>query len=238
MIFRTALLFSLVAILDVVSYGQCTVSLDDKKRIITTCKFYAPNDGLFINRSDRVQTISQVVYLGSEYFSYPIWQDGTMEVGNAGNSVSCKLAFNLVTNEIHCQLAGDSRTYIVLPDAFTIGDARFVSQVINKAGKPERAYFMVLYAGKTRLLKQIKCTLKQRDNDVYMLEDPFNGTYLRQHTYYIQRSNEAPRLVTLSRKSVLAVLDDQSGKLTQYLTKKKLTVYELAGAVAYYDGFR
>ena len=235
---RSFVLIGLLTTLGFASYSQCVVSQDDQKRVITTCKFYESNDGFLMNRPDRAQVVSQVVYLGSEYFSYPIWQDGTLEVGDAKKIVPCKIAFNLVTNDIRCQFEGDSSTYAVLPETFTINGTRFISQVSNKTGRPERSYYMVLYAGKTKLLNQLTCRLQVRENDVYTFDESFNGTFVQQKTYYIQRENGLLKPVDLSRKSVLNVLDDQSGKLTQYLTKKKLTVYDLAGAVAYYDGFR
>ncbi len=235
---RLILLIGLVATLRLVSYGQCTVSQDDQKRVITTCKFYEANDGFLMNRSDRSQVVSQVVYLGSEYFSYPIWQNGTLEVGEARKVIPCTIAFNLVTNEIRCRFAGDSATYAVLPDAFTINGTRFINPTKNVSGQVERTYYMVLYAGKTRLLKQLKCNLRIRDNDVYRLDDTFNGAFVLQQTYYIQRDNGLLTPVNLSRKSVLDVLADQAAALKQILPKNKITVNELASAVAYYDGFR
>lgn len=235
---RTALLIALYMALWLSGYGQCVVSQDDQKRVITTCTFYAPNDGLFMNRSDRVQGASQVIYLGSEYFGYPIWQTGALEMSDTEKNIPCKIAYNLVTSEVRCQFAGDSATYAVLPDAFTISGLRFVSQATTQPGKTERAYYMVLYAGKTKLLKQLKCSLRVREKDVYTLEEPFNGTFVQQKIYYIQRNNGSLEPVTLSRKSVLDVLSDQAATLKQILKKNKLTVHELAGVVAYYDGFR
>ncbi|MBD2757662.1 hypothetical protein [Spirosoma validum] len=238
MVFRSALLIGLLATLRFASYGQCVVSQDDQTRVITTCTFYEANDGLLMNRPDRIQGASHVVYLGSQYFGYPIWQAGSLEMSDPKKSIPCRIAFNLVTNEIRCQFAGDSSAYAILPDAFTINGLRFVSRVNTQTGKAERAYYMVLYAGKTRLLKQFKCSLRMRDKDVYTLDEAFNGEFVQQQTYYIQRNNGSLEPVTLSRKSVLDVLADQATILKRILTKKKLTDHELAGAVAYYDGFR
>ncbi len=233
-----SILIGVFVLLSVTGHSQCTVSQDNQQRVITTCTFYAPNDGLFINRVDRVQAVSRVIYLGSEYLTYPIWQNGTLEMSGAPKAVPCRICFNLVTNDVQCQFAGDSGTYRVAPNAFTINGMRFVSQISQRSDKVERLYYRVLYGGKTKLLKLYRSRLSVRDNDVYKLDDSFNGTFVQQKTFYIQRDSELLRPVVLSRKSVLDVLDDPSGKLTQYLTKKKLTIDELTGAVAYYDGFR
>lgn len=224
----------LLASLQVASYGQCTVSMDPQKRVITVCQTYNSSNGLLMNRTDNKATISQAVFLGSEYLTYPIWQNGSLELGSTQKSIPCRIAYNLITNQVVCQFPGDSVIHLVSPDAFTINDMHFVSRLNQRA---ERTYYRVLYAGKTRLLAQYKCTLRHTEKEPYMLDQSFDGTYQRKKSFYVQRGNDSVTQVQLSRKSLLKVLNDSSGKLPAYLTNKTLTIRELVAAVAYYDGF-
>ena len=137
-----------------------------------------------------------------------------------------------MTNQVICQFPGDSVIHLVSPDAFTINDMHFVSQFNNKA---ERLYYRVLYAGKTRLLAHYKCTLRPAPKEPYTLDQSFDGTYQQQNSFYIQQGTKSIRPVKLSRKSILKVLDDPSGKLPGFITQKILTVHELVPALVYYD---
>ncbi|MDB5240399.1 MAG: hypothetical protein JWP57_1024 [Spirosoma sp.] len=233
---RLRLLVVLLAMPPLVgSYGQCVVSLDEQHRVITVCQTYTEPNGLLINRTDRQQGLSRTVYLGSEYITYPVWQQGSIKEAGAPNYISCGLAYNLLTNQVFCQFPGDSVPHVVSPEAFTINDMHFVSRLNKKA---DRSYYRVLYAGKTRLLAQYKCTLRPVSNEPYVLEESFDGTYRRQISFYIQQDNASLKPVKLSRKSLLGVLNVPSTRLPDSLSKNKLTIAELVNALAYYDGFR
>ncbi|RRB07736.1 hypothetical protein [Larkinella rosea] len=236
--YRSALLSGLVTLLSSVAHSQCVVSQDAKNRVITTCQFYAPKNGLLVNRPDRSQALTQVTFLGSEYLTYPIWQDGTLESGDPKKPIPCQIAFNIATNVVKCRFEGDEQEYEVQPEAFTIHDMRFTSQLRDKGSKTSRVYYMVLYAGKTRLLKQIRSNLSVVKRDAYSLEQSFDGTFINSKTYFIQRNNERLRVVNLSRKSVLGVLKDPTSQLDNYITQRKLDVNQLVDVVAYYDGFQ
>ncbi|WP_460674020.1 hypothetical protein [Larkinella ripae] len=231
---RVRILVGLLTVLAVESQGQCVVTEDKQKRVVTICQGYTAPLGLLVNRTDRKQSLSQTVYLGSEYLTYPVWQHGSLEFGNRRNAISCQIAYNLLTSQVLCQFEGDSVIRTVTPDAFTINDIHFVSQLNSKG---DRTYYRVLYAGKIRLLAQYKCSLRRVEKEPYTLDQAFDGTYNRQKSFFIQRDDQPLRRVGLSRKSLLDALDGTPDKLPDYLTKKKLTIYELVDAVAYYDGF-
>lgn len=235
MMHRFLFLTGFLTVLRLVGYGQCVISQDEQKRVVTICQRYPSPDGLLINRTDRKQVLSETVYLGSEYLTYPVWQRGSLEFANRRNALPCQLAYNVLTNQVLCQFEGDSVIREVWPDAFTINEIHFVSRVDKKR---ERTYYRVLYAGKTRLLARYTCSLRPTSQEPYSADRLFDGIYHRQKSFYIQRDGQPLRRVSLSRKSLLDALDDPSGKLPDYLTKKKLTIYELVDAVAFYDGFR
>ncbi|KAA9347791.1 hypothetical protein [Larkinella humicola] len=236
--YRSLLLIGFLGMLCLAGYSQCIVTQDAQKRVITTCRYYDPKGGFLMNRPDRSQSVTQVTYLGSEYLTYPVWQPGTLETGDSKKPIPCLIAFNIATNVVKCRFEGDEQEYEVQPDAFTVNGISFISQVSVKGGQTSRAYYHVLYAGKTRVLKQFRCNLIAAKKEAYSLDDPFDGTFRHQKTYFIQRNNEKLRAVNLSRKSVLNVLDDPTSRLNQYLTQRKLDVFQLVNAVAYYDGFQ
>lgn len=139
-----------------------------------------------------------------------------------------------MNQQVVCQFPGDSVIHLVSPDAFTINDMHFVSELTSKA---ERSYYRVLYAGKTRLLAHYKCTLRPANKEPYTLDQSFDGIYQRQQSFYIQRGDKSIQHVRLSRKSILKVLDDPSGKLPSYITQKILTIPELVAVLVFYDEF-
>ncbi|MFC5407866.1 hypothetical protein ACFPMF_01000 [Larkinella bovis] len=228
-------LLGLIVSWPLVSPGQCVVTEDRQKRVVTICETYVPPSGLLINRPDRKQVLAQTTYLGSEYLTYPVWQNGSLELANHRNSIPCRIAFNLMTRQVLCQFEGDSVVRVVMPDAFTINGMHFVSLPENKT---ERIYYRVLYAGKTRLLAQYKCSIRRVSNEPYAAEQAFDGTYFTQKSFYLQRDNQRLRRIGLSRKSLINALDVAPGTLPAYLTKKKMNVHDLVAAVAYYDGFQ
>ncbi|RAJ89891.1 hypothetical protein LX87_05625 [Larkinella arboricola] len=215
-----------------ISNGQCVVKNDYAGRLVTICNGYQPKAGFFMNRPDQSQTPKTTVYLGSPYLTFPVYEDGVLEVNHY--QTSCKIAFNLVTHQVLCRFESDSIEHAVLPDAFRVGAQRFVRKS-GPQGPP--VYYKVLYAGKSKVLAQIKGTLQETKREAYRLEE-FDGIYTRQERYLIELENKAPQAVTLSRKSVLRVLDHTSDPLPSTTLKNKLTVPELIEAVAAYDGFQ
>ena len=236
--YRSLLLIGFLGMLFLRGHSQCVVTQDAQKRVITTCRYYDSKGGFLMNRPDRSQSMTQVTYLGSEYLTYPVWQPGTLETGDSKKPIPCLIAFNIATNVVKCRFEGDEQEYEVQPDAFTVNGMSFVSQISVKGGQTSRAYYKVLYAGKTRVLKQVRSKLTVTKKEAYTLDEPYDGTFQRQKTYFIQRNNDKLRAVSLSRKSVLSVLDDPTSRLNQYLTQRKLDVFQLVNAVAYYDGFQ
>lgn len=223
----------LLALLSTLGHSQCVISQDAQQRVITTCQTYASPIGLLINRTDRKQSLSQAVFLGSEYFTYPVWQPGSLVFEN--RALPCQVAYNLMTNQVLCQFEGDSVIRTVTPDAFTINGIQFVSRMNNRS---ERVYYRVLYAGKIRLLAHYTCSLRRVEKEPYAQEQAFDGMYQQAKRFYIQREDQKLRHVGLSRKSLRDALADPSGPLPDHLNKKKFTPHELVSAVAHYDGMR
>ncbi|GAB3258508.1 hypothetical protein GCM10027347_21840 [Larkinella harenae] len=187
-----------------------------------------------MNRPDRSQAKSRTVYLGSPFLSFPVYEDGALELTATNQKIPGKIAFNLVTSQVFCQFTGDSLVHEVHPDAFVVGGRRFVRTGNNKG---EQGYYQVLYAGKSRVLAQLKNTLRLTKREPYSLDVSYEGSYSRQERYFIELDGKAPRLITLSKKSVRKALGPAANRILPTTRSRQLTVPELIESIARYDGF-
>ena len=226
---------AVLLLLSGVSFGQCVVTTNQAGHLVTICTGYAPKDGFLMNRPDQSQSQTTTVYGGSPYLSFPIYEAGVLEFTATDRKIPCQLAFNLAANQVICRFNKDSLEYAIIPDAFTVGSRRFVRK---SSPRGEQVYYMVLYTGKSRLLAQLKSTLQLTKREPYVLDDLFDGTYVRQERYFIERANKSLQEVTPSKKSVLKALAVPPTQLPVTPTKDKLTVQEMIGLVATYDGFQ
>ncbi|ADB36919.1 hypothetical protein Slin_0862 [Spirosoma linguale DSM 74] len=226
----------LLTLLYSISYSQCRVWQDESRRIITSCQGDKPTKSSFLlNRLDRGQAPGELVYLGNPFLTYPIYQEGTLELTPNQPVIHCQLAFNLVDHQVRCLLPGDSIERAVFPDAFTVNGRRFIA----RAGSiGHRSYDEVLYTGKSKVLVRHRATLTVFHKEPYQFDEPFDGAYTQNKRYFIELEGQPMQEVDLFKKSVLKILGkasklNGSGKLSN-----KLTPTELIGAVASYDGFR
>ena len=222
----------LLIILSTTGFSQCVVTTDQGGQLVTICTAYTARSGFLMNRPDQSQAQATTVYAGSPYLSFPIYEAGILEFTATNQRIPCQLALNLVTNQVLCRFSNDSVEYAILPDAFTVGDRRFVGKTSPKG---ERIYYRVLYAGKSRLFTHMRATLQLTKREPYSIDEPVDGTYVRQERYFLERQNSMSE-ITLSRKSVLKALGSPASPSGP--AKDKLTVQELISFVASYDGFQ
>lgn len=81
----------------------------------------------------------------------------------------------------------------------------------------------------------MRATLQLTKREPYSIDEPVDGTYVRQERYFLERQNSMSE-ITLSRKSVLKALGSPASPSGP--AKDKLTVQELISFVASYDGFQ
>lgn len=208
--------------------GQCVVSKDNKGQIITTCDVYP------IQLEKTVgATYNRIVYQGSEFFTFPTWQRGTVQLG--GREVACQLSFQLSSGELSYQLDHAETPERVQPDAFTIGGQRFIRQSTS-SGSNNKVYLQVVHDGETKLLKQLKTKLVTlHGSDGYQKREGFSGRYEIQETYFVKRGNAYPELITLTKKSILSVLEDRSYQLEARLPDRNITPETVVAVLKYYD---
>ncbi|GAA4467627.1 hypothetical protein GCM10023189_51650 [Nibrella saemangeumensis] len=227
-------LLALICFVGVGAYGQkCVVSKDAKGRVVTICQMYFAQIEPRTTGLER-PSYKEMVYLGSEYFGFPVWQDGTVQL--AGRQIRGALAYNIITDELLYQLGNSTAVEKAIPEAFTIGGHRFIRDASKGIGRDSR-YYMVLNNGPTRLLKSFKCQLRGREeNNGYTKMDEFDGRYETQEQYYIKKGSAVPEPVTLTRKSLQAVLGDRADAITDKLPRRRITEENVIEVLKHYDG--
>jgi hypothetical protein len=186
---------------------------------------------------------------GSPFFISE-WISGQMAFvdGKVFNEIPLK--YNAYTKELMMKRpSGDS--LIVFPyqvQSFTINDpvtkANFTFRRYPKAQTPKydmrEVYFLVLYEGKTSLLKLVKKDLKKAD-----YKDPYSNnvrydTYEDANEYYLLMADGKMSKIKRSKKSVLEALSDKEVAIKALLEQEKIemkTERDLVRVVAKYDAF-
>ena len=177
-----------------VTHGQddCVVTLDKDKVLSTTC---------VIPRSDATGTYitetNKFVFKGNPYFSYPVWESGSVWVEGQQRALTGKVAYDLSRKKVYYGV-DSTHFYLVQPDQFTLNDLTFINKSVRVMGETYPNYYQVLYSGKAvTLLKQTTCKLSIRS-----IAEGYDGAYTRQETYFIQNESGLPKLIKRTRKSV------------------------------------
>lgn len=226
---RSNLLLSVLCIVSLSARGQCIVAKDSYGQVTTTCQLYFPQTG-----TERLH--KQVVYLGNEFFSFPEWQQGKIQLDESGQEILCQLAYNLVTNKVMCQLAKDIAPREVTPYAFTINGTTFNRQPNTTLGIKHDSYFTTLHNGRTKLLKSLtRRFIPKLIRNSYEQGSVFEGYYETQERYYIRKGDAQPQLTNLSKNSFLTILHDQANAIAARLTGKHPENDEIAAILVYYD---
>lgn len=135
-----------------------------------------------------------------------------------------------------CKLDENSSGKIITPVEFTVNNVRFVRRTIKLGGVSTNAYCTILYAGQTQLLMTMSRFLNTgQPSDGYAKEIVFNGVYRTKTSYYVQKGNARPELISLSKNALLATLYEQADKLTQRLPNEKLTTDDVIETLRNYD---
>ncbi|GAB4018537.1 hypothetical protein GCM10028773_18530 [Spirosoma koreense] len=212
----------LVCMLSQKTYGQCVVYQDENQKILTSCEFY--------NSSGKSATAAyrREIYLGSPYLTYPVWQDGSVQVKNGDKILPCELAYNLVNREVMCRFKGDSTVIVMTPERFVIQGVEYVRQ-------PNRSYATWLYNGPTKLVMVQWRQMEANHNYSFTKDKDIIGIYKTTTKYYIQKGEGPLESTNLSKKSILARLADQQEKIKERLSASSVTPTDLIDLLVYYD---
>lgn len=209
--------------------GQCTVAKDAHGQLITTCQ-------VKYNTSESTMLHKQVTFLGSEYVSFPVWQEGSVRLDQSGREIVCLLAYNVVNQEVTCRFEDDKDVQRVVPYSFVLGGAEYIRHQTDVAGLKYTFYTTMINRGPTKLLKCVKGRFSKTPlRNEYDRHSPFSGSYQIDNQYYVQKENAAPQPVSLTKNSLLTVLVDQKEILESKLPKRELTPEQVIGTIRTYD---
>ena len=229
---RGILVLGLLALLFTKTWAQCVVSKDNHGQVVTTCEVYSEGFG-----RSMVAAHKQISYLGSEYLTFPVWQQGKIRLDESGKEVPCLLAYSLVDNKVMCRFDNEMTAATSLsPYSFTIDGLEFVRQVNKTLGLDYKFYAIALYNGQTKLLKSFSSALTYKPvQNSYEKNSSFEGSYQRQEKFYIRKGDAPPQLTNLTKSSLLEILYDQSEKIASRLPDKRLTSDDVVKTLTYYD---
>lgn len=226
---RFASFVTVLCLTCVVGWSQCVTTKDANGQIITTCEVYR-----FAETTAPAH--KQVVYAGTPYLTFPTWLKGTIQLDQGGQVISCMLAYDLVTNTIQCKFDSSLTVNNITPYAFTIHGMTFTRQLNSVLGIDYQLYTNQLNTGQTTLAKSITSQLVVGSIDnKYVKNSPFQGSYQPSITYYIRKGDAKPELTDLSRKSILAILYEQSQAIAPRLPNRSLTPEEVTQVLNVYD---
>ncbi|WP_338876246.1 hypothetical protein WBJ53_11395 [Spirosoma sp. SC4-14] len=214
-------------------FGQYKVYKDEKGQLLTSVDTYGAT-------TIKSTAYNQVVYIGSPFLNYPIWQEGTIQLDRSGKPIACRIAYNMATNEVFCQLGEDSTTKIITPEVFTIDGTEYVRQRNNLLGIDYRLYAKVLHNGPTQLLQS---TTKQLEpmNSTDALGNRHNrelnlqGVYRTLTNHYIRKGDARPELISLTKKSLLEAFYDQSEAIAPKIPNGALSQFDVIDVINAYD---
>ncbi len=103
----------------------------------------------------------------------------------------------------------------------------------------KEGYYMVLYEGKTALLKRVVKTLKKADYKGGYSADVRYDSYSDVNSYYLLKPDQTLTKVKLSEKSLLDALSDRQDALKTFIKQEKLSLKSEGDAITLvkqYDG--
>jgi hypothetical protein len=182
---------------------------------------------------------------GTPYF-IPQWIKGEMEFADGRMFKDTPLKYNSYSKELMMiRPGGDS--LIIYPyqvKNFAITDAtstfqfkRFPNVSTTEKNISRDTYFLVLYEGKTSLLKLVSKTIRKAD-----FKDPYsNGIrydkFEDNNSYYILKADNSLSKVKMNKKSLLSTLEDKQG-LPDFLKRENIEIRnesEMVNVVKQYD---
>ena len=178
------------------------------------------------------------------------WIPGQVRLTDGRLFKDVPLKYNAYTKRLFMKNpVGDSiEVFSNLMDSFVINDPvskndfvfkRFSTAKMAKNNAGD-LFFLVLYEGKTSLVKLIHKTIKKADyKDPYSNNIPYD-TFEDAHEYYVLKPDNTLTKVRKSKKSITEALSDKEPAVKDFLTQQHLAVKteaELVRIIAKYDTF-
>ncbi|WP_428665097.1 hypothetical protein [Runella sp.] len=178
------------------------------------------------------------------------WLNGQVSLTDGRLFKDVPLKYNAYTKRLFMKNpVGDSiEVFSNLMDSFVINDPvskndfvfkRFPTAKMAKNNAGD-LFFLVLYEGKTSLVKLINKTIKKADyKDPYSNNIPYD-TFEDAHEYYLLKPDNTLTKVKKSKKAITEALSDKEPAVKDFMVQQNVTVKteaELVRVVAKYDSF-
>lgn len=178
------------------------------------------------------------------------WINGQINLADGRAFDDVPLKYNAYTKGLFMKSpAGDSIAVFsnlvnsfIIKDPVSKSDFVFKRYPFAKTSKKQESdlYFLVLYEGRTCLLKLISKIIKKAD-----YKDPYSNnvrydTYEDANEYYLLKADNSLIKIKKSKKALMEALADKEAALTEFITQQNLTIkteVELVRVVAKYDSF-
>lgn len=163
------------------------------------------------------------------------WSSGSIKLKNGGIIQYNALRFNLVSGELEFQ-RNDQAFVLTNPfDEFTLVNTTYRKGFFAIDGQTTNSFYEVLYDGKLKLL----CFR----NAVMYEEKPYNSAtktkkFLYNNYYYVSKADGSLIKIKKDKKSILAILNDKSSQVEEYLKKENIKIKEwadVANVLSYYE---
>ncbi len=171
---------------------------------------------------------------GTPYF-LPVWAKGQVEMAAGQNYTNVPLKFNAYQQQlILLRTWAGNDSIIVSADQvkrFTLNNTdgqtylfeRLPSTIVTSDQSLKNGYFMVLYKGKTALLKRISKTFKQADYKNPYSNDVRYDAFRDAFSYYLLKPDQTLTKIKLSDKSLIDALGDRKEELKTFVKQENLS---------------
>ncbi len=169
---------------------------------------------------------------GNPYFPEE-WAAGSIKLKNGANVNYNALRLNTATGAL--EFLRNDQPFVVTNafDEFTIFNVTFRKGFPSVDSQTNNTFYEVLYDGKVKLL----CY----KNSVMYEEKPYNSAtktkkFLHNTYYYILKADGTMAKAKKDKKAILAILNDKSAQIEEYLKKEKIKEWsDVANTLAYYE---
>jgi hypothetical protein len=185
--------------------------------------------------------------VGTPYF-IPIWSNAEVTKTNGVQLDNIPLKYNAATQALLLRRPAMNDSLELLPaqiERFVLFDAggqawpfrRYPAAKTTEAGLTE-GFFLVIYEGKTSLLKRVSKVLKRANFRGAYSPDERQDSYLDDPTYYLLRPDQTLVKIKKSLKSIAEALEPHQAEVKAFAAREKIggkTDQDLARLVQFYN---
>lgn len=250
---QPAAITALLMLITAAVWAQDTRKAKDEKAQETTptesAEAFRVRNMMLLTRDNGITPTVDTRYEGLKGTPYfiPAWSKGLVDLTNGTHYTNVPLKFDAYRQSLIMlrEKMGDS--IIVNPGqikAFTIMDANGNGYLFKRytglTGDRQlsEGYFMVLYEGKSAMLKRVNKLFQKADYKGAYSADVRYDSYADDVSFYLLRPDKSLVKLKKSKKGILDTFSDKKAEVNRFIDEKKLdfkSEYDLAQVVQFYD---